>query len=188
MSACPEIAALVVELAQPCLERKLVCATAESCTGGMISAAITDLSGSSLWFDRAFVTYTNQAKQEMLGVPELTLAKFGAVSAPTAAAMVNGVLAHSQADLAVAVTGIAGPTGGTPDKPVGTVYIAFKRRHDSQCYVKRHLFAGNRDEVRTATTKEALQGLKELATAQPPQNQVDLSPLPSYEVVRWPQY
>ena len=105
-------------------------ALAESCTGGGISQAVTEVPGSSAWFDRGFVTYSNAAKEDMLGVQTLTLERFGAVSEETALEMVMGALAHSQANLAVAVTGIAGPGGGTREKPVGTVYIACQKRGD----------------------------------------------------------
>ena len=115
----------VSPLADALLQRGWMLATAESCTGGMIAAACTDLSGSSQWFERGFVSYSNEAKQDMLGVPGAVLARHGAVSEEVAQAMVLGALNHSKAQVAVAVTGIAGPTGGSPSKPVGTVCFAW---------------------------------------------------------------
>jgi nicotinamide-nucleotide amidase len=119
-----EIAALATTLGTALLRRGLSVATAESCTGGLIAGAITEVAGSSGWFERGFVTYSNAAKTGMLGVPEALIATHGAVSAEVACAMAAGALAHSRAGLAVAVTGIAGPGGGSPAKPVGTVWIA----------------------------------------------------------------
>ena len=118
----------VVALAQALRAAGLKLASAESCTGGLIAAACTALAGSSDWFERGFVTYSNAAKSEMLGVPAALIAVHGAVSAEVAQAMAEGALAHSRADLAVAVTGIAGPGGATPGKPVGTVWMAVARR------------------------------------------------------------
>ena len=135
-----------------------VLATAESCTGGLIAGAITDVAGSSAWFDRGFVTYSNPAKVEMLGVRPRTLATAGAVSEATAAEMAAGALARSRADVAVAVTGIAGPDGGTPDKPVGTVCFAWTRR-GAPSITATHHFPGDRAAVRAATVAMALQGL-----------------------------
>jgi len=117
-------------------------ATAESCTGGLVSAALCAVAGASDVFDCGFVTYSNTAKMAMLGVPATTLVEFGAVSEPTARAMAKGALAHSDADLAVSITGIAGPGGGSPEKPVGTVYLAVARRDGAvQC---RHESFGDR--------------------------------------------
>ena len=118
----------VLALAQALRAAGLTLATAESCTGGLIAAACTAVAGSSDWFERGFVTYSNQAKAEMLGVPAALIAAHGAVSAEVAQAMAEGALAHSRADLAVAVTGIAGPGGATPGKPVGTVWLALAGR------------------------------------------------------------
>ena len=136
-------------------------ATAESCTGGLIAAACTDLAGSSDWFERGFVTYSNEAKTELLGVDAALIAAHGAVSEPVALAMAAGALAHSRADWAVAVTGIAGPGGGSPDKPVGTVWIGWKRRGG---YARAEIFqfAGDREAVRRQTVEAALQGLESL--------------------------
>jgi nicotinamide-nucleotide amidase len=132
--------------------QKLV--TAESCTGGMIAAACTDLAGSSAWFERGFVTYSNEAKTEMLGVSAALIAAHGAVSEPVARAMALGALAHSRGHMAVAVTGIAGPTGGSAHKPVGTVWFGFARQGQSQ--TECQVFAGDRAAIRTAAVRHAL--------------------------------
>ena len=123
-------------------------ATAESCTGGMISARLTDIAGSSKVFERGFVTYSNQAKMDLLGVAEKTLSQFGAVSSETAEEMARGALAHSCADLSIAVTGIAGPSGGSWDKPVGLVYIGIGRKSDNQIKVSKEQFSGDRSSIR----------------------------------------
>lgn len=130
-------------------------AVAESCTGGLIAGHLTELAGSSHVFDRGFVTYSNAAKTELLGVPEEVIAKHGAVSAEVAAAMAQGALARSPADIAVAVTGIAGPDGGSADKPVGLVFVAGIRRGDA-VRVERHVFSGDRATIRRATVSAAL--------------------------------
>ncbi len=145
-------------LGQALQRRGLVAATAESCTGGLIAGAITGIPGSSGWFDRGFVTYSNDAKVEMLGVRRETLQAHGAVSEATAAEMAAGALAHSRADVAVAVTGVAGPGGGTVDKPVGTVCFAWARR-GAAVATATHCFPGDRAAVRAATVDAALQGL-----------------------------
>lgn len=144
----------IAEIAQNLLNsgRKLV--TAESCTGGMISAACTDLAGSSLWFDRGFVTYSNDAKSESLGVPAELIATQGAVSEPVVRAMALGAIAHAHAQVAVAVTGVAGPTGGSRSKPVGTVWFAFVV--DGICSTECQRFDGDRAAVRAATVQHAL--------------------------------
>jgi len=135
-------------------KRQWMLATAESCTGGLIAAACTDLAGSSNWFERGFVTYSNAAKTELLGVPAELIEQFGAVSEPVARAMAAGALAHSHAQVAVAVTGVAGPGGGSVDKPVGTVWFgwATPTGQHSEC---QH-FAGDRAAVRAATVRHAL--------------------------------
>ncbi|WP_262965963.1 CinA family protein [Methylobacter psychrophilus] len=138
-------------------EKKI--ATAESCTGGWIAQVITEVSGCSAWFDRGFVTYSNAAKMQILGVNSETLDKFGAVSAETATEMVNGALAHSDADCAIAVTGIAGPDGGTAEKPVGTVFIAWAYKNKSVKVIQQKL-TGNRHEIRRQTVKIALEGVE----------------------------
>ena len=132
--------------------------TAESCTGGWISQIITDVPGSSAWFDRGFVTYSNAAKMQMLGVKPETLDTFGAVSAQTATEMANGALQNSDADCAIAVTGIAGPTGGTIKKPVGTVFIAWAYKNQETKVIKKEL-TGNRFEIRQQSVKLDLKGI-----------------------------
>ena len=131
--------------------------TAESCTGGLIAARCTDLAGSSQWFERGFVTYSNAAKAELLGVPMPLIDAHGAVSEAVARAMAHGALLHSSAQVSVAVTGIAGPTGGSLDKPVGTVWFGWQvgERASSE----RMVFSGDRAAVRQATVDHALQGL-----------------------------
>lgn len=133
-------------------------ATAESCTGGWVAQVLTDLPGSALWFERGFVTYSNMAKHEMLDVPTDILAQYGAVSEPTACAMVAGALAHSHADLALAVTGIAGPDGGTAELPIGTVCFAWGGRRHPTRSVTLH-FQGDRTGVRRQAVLTAIQGL-----------------------------
>lgn len=134
-------------------------ATAESCTGGLIAGALTDIAGSSKVVDRGFVTYTNIAKTEMLNVPASLLHAHGAVSPEVAVAMAVGALAKSRADVTVAVTGIAGPGGATADKPVGRVYIATAVRSGA-AKAKEYTFLGDRDAVRTATVQAALERLR----------------------------
>lgn len=134
-------------------------ATAESCTGGLIAAACTALAGSSDWFDRGFVTYSNASKTQMLDVPDALIETHGAVSQEVALAMAQGALAHSSAHLAVAVTGVAGPGGGSPEKPVGTVWIATARAGapgHAECF----LFAGERARVRMQTVAQAVLALR----------------------------
>ena len=143
--------------------RRLALATAESCTGGWIGAAVTAVPGSSDWYERGFITYTNVAKREMLDVPAATLEKFGAVSLETVTAMVSGALAHSHARVAVAVSGIAGPSGGTPAKPVGTVCIAWGLSTGTP-FAESLLFAGDREAVRLQTVERALAGVIALVT------------------------
>lgn len=138
-------------------------ATAESCTGGLIAAACTALAGSSDWFDRGFVTYSNDAKTELLGVDAELIQRVGAVSEEVARAMVAGALARSKAGIAVAVTGIAGPSGAVPGKPVGTVWVAWGTSAGVQA--ERLQLAGDRDAVRDATVHFALRRLLETASA-----------------------
>ena len=125
----------------------MMLATAESCTGGGVASAVTEIAGSSAWFDRGFVSYSNQAKVEMLGVSPDTLARLGAVSEATVREMVAGALHHSQAQLALSVSGIAGPGGGTAEKPVGTVWFAWGIK-EGVCIARLFQFAGNRAEIR----------------------------------------
>src|SRR5579859_86405 len=138
--------------------RKLMMAAAESCTGGWIGQAVTMVPGSSKWFDRGFVTYTNEAKQDMLGVSAETLKAFGAVSEQTVREMVAGALVRSRAQVAVAVSGIAGPDGGSRQKPVGTVLLAWGHR-DRGIEARSMHFQGDRDAVRRQTVIAALEGL-----------------------------
>ncbi|MGE3317908.1 MAG: CinA family protein [Candidatus Berkiella sp.] len=135
--------------------------TAESCTGGGIAYAVTQIEGSSAWFDRGFVTYTNEAKQEMLNVDQALLATAGAVSEAVALAMAKGALANSQADVSIAVTGVAGPTGGTPLKPVGTVWLAFASQSFAPQAVLLSL-SGERAEIREQAVSIALERLLSL--------------------------
>lgn len=136
-------------------KRGLRIATAESCTGGMIAAALTDVAGSSDVFERGFVTYSNDAKQELIAVPPAILAKHGAVSAETAEAMARGALARSRADVAISVTGIAGPGGGSADKPVGLVWFGIARKVGATLTV-REVFEGDRAAIRQAAVARAL--------------------------------
>jgi nicotinamide-nucleotide amidase len=148
---------LVGELADRCRARRQIVATAESCTGGLIAAACTNIAGSSDWFDSGFVTYSNGAKMQLLGVSQTTLTEHGAVSAETVAQMARGAVAHSGATLACAVSGVAGPGGGSPEKPVGTVWIGWAWPGGER--QQHHLFSGNRDAIRQRTVEAALQGL-----------------------------
>ena len=143
------------------MQNNQILTCAESCTGGWIAKAITDLPGSSAIFDRGFVTYSNRAKQEMLGVTGKTLEQHGAVSQQTVKEMAEGALSHSGATMAVSVSGIAGPTGGTADKPVGTVWIGWSRSSSKQLvtHCQRHHFKGDRTEVRQQSVITAFQGL-----------------------------
>ena len=158
---------LASRLGEGLTARGWLAATAESCTGGGISAAITEVAGSSGWFDRGFVTYSNAAKQELLGVQASTLATVGAVSEKTAGEMAAGALARSEAHLSVAVTGVAGPGGGSVEKPVGTVCFGFGTR-DGQVVTRRHQFVGDRAAVRYQTVVTALEGLLALTEGRSP--------------------
>jgi nicotinamide-nucleotide amidase len=144
-------------LADLMLKNSLFLATAESCTGGMIAAACTDLAGSSAWFERGFVTYSNDAKTELLGVDAALIAQHGAVSEPVARAMAFGAIRHSKAQVSVAVTGVAGPSGGSVDKPVGMVWFGFSVSGMLTSEVMR--FGGDRASVRAATVGHAIRGL-----------------------------
>lgn len=148
---------LCAQLADLLIEKKLRLVTAESCTGGLIAATCTDLAGSSAWFERGFVTYSNDAKTELLDVPARLLVRAGAVCEGVARAMAQGALAHSHAQVAVAVTGVAGPTGGSPAKPVGTVW--FGLAVSGQIITEKCLFAGDRAQVRSATVQHAFERL-----------------------------
>jgi nicotinamide-nucleotide amidase len=157
-----EVEPLVLQLADALRARAWYLASAESCTGGLIAAACTQVAGSSDWFDRGFVTYSNEAKSQMLGVPAALIAAHGAVSSEVAAAMAAGALAHSRADLAVAVTGIAGPGGAVPGKPVGTVWLGLARARDA-AQAELLQLAGDRTAVRSQTVQVALQRLLQWA-------------------------
>ena len=152
-------------LADLLLKNSQTLATAESCTGGMIAAACTDLAGSSAWFERGFVTYSNDAKAQMLGVDAALITQHGAVSEEVARAMVQGAIAHSRAQVAVAVTGVAGPTGGSAAKPVGTVWFGFAT--PAGVVTEMQHFDGDRAAVRTATVQHALQRLAGLLATPP---------------------
>lgn len=146
---------LSAEIGSLLVERGEFVATAESCTGGLIAKLMTDVAGSSGWFERGVITYSNLAKQELLDVPEDVIAEEGAVSEDTAQCMVEGLLMSSPADWGIAVTGIAGPTGGTKDKPVGTVWIGWLHR-GSDPLVRCYHFSGDREQVREQTAHTAL--------------------------------
>ncbi len=150
------------ELLETCRAAGLMIATAESCTGGLIAGCLTEIAGSSDVVERGFVTYSNEAKMELLGVPEALLAEKGAVSAETAEAMAAGALAQSRADIAVSVTGVAGPGGGSTAKPVGLVFMGLCRRGEAPSHRQLN-FSGSRGEIRGATLEAALIGLSELA-------------------------
>ena len=147
----------ITVLAERLLGLKWMLVTAESCTGGLIAAHCTDLSGSSAWFERGFVTYSNEAKAEQLGVPADLIAQEGAVSEAVARAMALGACYRSQAQVSVAVTGIAGPTGGSAEKPVGTVWLAWCV--GGIAHAEKRLFSGDRAQIRAATVHAALEGL-----------------------------
>ncbi|MEI8158522.1 MAG: CinA family protein [Burkholderiales bacterium] len=149
--------ALVSHLAELLISKQWRLVTAESCTGGMISAACTDLAGSSAWFERGFVTYSNDAKMELLGVEERILRRAGAVCQGVAKAMALGAIAQSHADVAVAVTGVAGPTGGSSAKPVGTVWFGFAL--PGKVVTEKCHFDGDRAAVRSATLRHAINRL-----------------------------
>ncbi|WP_131781267.1 CinA family protein [Legionella gresilensis] len=153
---------LLVNLTNTLKMNQLVITTAESCTGGLIASFLTKLPGSSAWFDRGFVTYSNLSKHEMLDVELNLIKKHGAVSKEVAQAMVQGALAQSKADVAVAVTGIAGPTGGSLEKPVGTVYLAFALRDEQPvidyCYFQKK----TRETIRLLTCQQAFKGVQSL--------------------------
>ncbi len=147
-------------------QKELTIATAESCTGGWVAEAITSIAGSSGWFDRGFVTYSNESKMEMLGVQAETLDEFGAVSEETAREMSAGALLLSYAEISVSITGIAGPDGGSDDKPVGTIWFAWSIKKDSleiDTHTKQEFFSGDRNAIRQQAVVTALGGLIDLA-------------------------
>ena len=144
-------------------QRGWMIATAESCTGGLIAATLTEIAGSSDVVDRGFVTYSNEAKVDLLGVPVALIEQYGAVSDPVAASMALGAVARSKAQVAIAVTGIAGPDGGSPEKPVGLVYLGIAKQGDPHAKVERHVFDGRRHEVRLQSVVRALELLSDAA-------------------------
>ncbi|MBI1327220.1 MAG: nicotinamide-nucleotide amidohydrolase family protein [Alphaproteobacteria bacterium] len=156
------ISSLVKQIFETLREKELTIVTAESCTGGLLSALITDIPGISKYFERGYVTYSNEAKEENLGVPSWMLEQHGAVSEQVALSMANGALTNSHADIAVSITGVAGPDGGTEEKPVGLVFIACQRRSTAPACTKNN-FSGNRDEVRTQSVQKALEMILEAA-------------------------
>jgi nicotinamide-nucleotide amidase len=157
----PELTTLAAELGRVLEQDRVMLATAESCTGGWVSRVLTAISGSSAWFERGFVTYSDAAKQEMLGVDASVLRQHGAVSEPTARAMAEGALRNSHAQVALAVTGIAGPNGGTAEKPVGTVWFAWAGK-DRATRASMHRIDGDRESVRRQSVEIALRGMIEL--------------------------
>lgn len=146
-------------------KKQLVLVTAESCTGGLVAAAITAISGSSAWFDRGFVTYSNQSKIEILGVPAELISQFSAVSEAVAQAMTKGALSRSHAQFALATTGIAGPSGGSADKPVGTVCFAWSNHTSNTC--KTLQFYGDRQQIRLQAVAYALRGILNIVECSP---------------------
>ncbi len=149
---------LVSDIGRQAVAENVMIATAESCTGGWIAQEITAVAGSSAWFDRGFVTYTNQSKHEMLGVAEQTLEQYGAVSEPVVIEMAEGVLLHSSAQLSVVTSGVAGPGGGSAEKPVGTVWFAWAVR-DKPTRTAVFQFNGDRESVRKQAVRVALEGI-----------------------------
>ncbi|MEM5399545.1 CinA family protein [Paraburkholderia sp. EG287A] len=157
MSTDSVVHQLAIRVGNKLRDGRLMLATAESCTGGMVATAITDISGSSVWFERGFVTYSNQAKTEMIGVPPELIDKHGAVSEPVARAMAEGALSNSRAQVSLSITGVAGPGGGTPEKPVGMVSFGWSNRlHTS---VETLVFKGDREQIRVQAAAHALRGL-----------------------------
>jgi nicotinamide-nucleotide amidase len=153
-----ELSQLAERVGTALKSRGLMLATAESCTGGWVGEAVTSVAGSSRWYDRGFITYTNEAKQEMLSVSAQTLSEYGAVSEQTVREMAAGALKHSRADVTLAISGIAGPGGATPGKPVGTVCMAWAMRSGA-AYSKLFHFDGDRGDVRRQAVVAALQGV-----------------------------
>ena len=155
MERLPELS---VEVGRVLVEKNLKLATVESCTGGWIGQSLTAVAGSSAWYERGFVTYSNASKSELVGVPRELISRSGAVSEPVVRAMARGGLSHSPADWALAVTGIAGPDGGSTDKPVGTVWLGWIARTGME-RTEQYLFKGDREAVRRQSVIEALSGL-----------------------------
>lgn len=153
----------LTQISATLLARRWMLATAESCSGGLIAAACTELSGSSQWFERGFVTYSNAAKMQCLGVPPELIERHGAVSEPVARAMAEGAVRHSAAQVALAVTGVAGPGGGSPGKPVGTVWFGWRLAGGTHSELRQ--FTGDRAAVRAQTVRHALARLRALLGA-----------------------
>lgn len=151
---------LAVRVGNKLRDMRLMLTTAESCTGGMVATAVTDISGSSGWFERGFVTYSNQAKTEMIGVPAELIDRHGAVSEPVACAMAEGALRNSRAQVSLAITGVAGPGGGTETKPVGMVSFAWSNRLHTE--TETLVFKGDREQIRAQAAAHALRGLLRL--------------------------
>lgn len=162
----PHLQELAIRIGAALRARDRVLALAESCTGGWIAKVITDVPGSSGWFDRGFVTYSNTAKADLLGVRKATIATHGAVSGEVVAEMAAGALQRSSADVVVAVSGVAGPDGGSPDKPVGTVYLAWML-DDGLLHTECRHFPGDREAVRSQTVAAALEGLLDVLALRP---------------------
>lgn len=156
-----ELQQLAQEVGQALIAKKLMLSFAESCTGGLASATITNIPGSSAWFDGGVVTYSNQAKQDLIGVSGESLRQYGAVSEQVASEMAIGLLKQGRADIVVSVTGIAGPDGGTSEKPVGTVCFAWASKN-SPVKTQRSLFTGSRQEIRQQSVRTMLLGIKDL--------------------------
>ena len=165
--AVDELNRLAVDAGAALKQRGWVLATAESCTGGWVGEVVTSVAGSSHWYDRGFITYTNESKQDMLNVSAQTLGEFGAVSEQTVREMAEGALKFSRADIALAISGIAGPGGATPGKPVGTVCMAWALRNGSGELQTFH-FQGDRAEVRRQAVVAALRGVLKLTAADSP--------------------
>jgi len=163
MTDLSSLVPLAADVVATCTERGLTIVTAESCTGGLIAAALTEVPGSSAVIDRGFITYSDAAKTEMLGVPADLIDRDGAVSEAVARAMAEGALAHSHADIAVAVTGIAGPSGGTVEKPVGLAHIAGVRRGGPARHAVHSFEDLGRDSIRLAAARAALTMMRQLA-------------------------
>lgn len=159
MKDSSQLEGLVSEVGAKLVDHNCMIVTAESCTGGQIAEALTMIAGSTRWFDRAYVTYSYESKREMLGVREITIQKKGAVSQECVEEMALGALQQSHARISVACSGVAGPSGGTPDKPVGTVWLSWMMQGHDEPITERFQFEGDRDAVRTQTTIEALKGV-----------------------------
>ncbi|PCJ31030.1 MAG: damage-inducible protein CinA [Gammaproteobacteria bacterium] len=159
-----ELQQLTLDMSYLLRQKRWQLSSSESCTGGWLAKCCTDLEGSSAWFERGFVSYSNQSKHDLLAVKQATLDQFGAVSEATVIEMVQGALNHSQADISVAITGIAGPTGGTVDKPVGTVWFAWTSQY-AKVHTRCHHLSGDRDQVRRQAVAIAVIGIAEYIEA-----------------------